>query len=83
MRIRKYLCFETILIKGIYLLSPEVLSYIPKDTFFDLPDLFKKLQEENLVVKSYQIKGFWVDMGCPTDYEKINREFNQCKKLLY
>ena len=56
---------------GIYVLSPAVLNYVPKDEFFDLPTLFKILNEKNYTTKSYEISDYWIDMGNPDDYHKI------------
>ncbi len=56
---------------GIYVLSPEVLEHVPKDEFFDLPSLFKLLNEEGHVNKSYEISDYWIDMGNPDDYDSI------------
>jgi dTDP-glucose pyrophosphorylase len=56
---------------GIYVFSPEVLKFIPKNEFFDLPDLFKILDENKLKNKSYEISDYWIDMGQPEDYKTI------------
>ena len=56
---------------GIYVLNPEVLKHVPKNEFFDLPSLFKLLNEEGYVSKSYEISDYWIDMGHPDDYDKI------------
>ena len=58
-----------------YILSPACLSYVPKNQFFDLPDLFGILQRAQLVTKSYEITDFWLDMGIPKDYEFIKNRF--------
>lgn len=56
---------------GIYVLDPEVLNYIPKDEFFDLPILFDILKSNGKSTKSFEITDYWVDMGKPSDYETI------------
>lgn len=56
---------------GIYVLNPEVLSYVPKDEFFDLPNLFDILKKEKKSTKSFEITDYWIDMGKPSDYEQI------------
>lgn len=62
---------------GIYTLNPEVLDIIPKDQFFDMPDLFKKLidQEENTT--AFPVREYWLDIGRITDYEKANAEISK------
>jgi len=59
---------------GIYVLNPEVLNYVPKDEFFDLPNLFNILKENEKVTKSFEITDYWIDMGIPSDYYKINKK---------
>lgn len=59
---------------GIYVLHPDSLKHIPKDKFFDLPNLFDILKKSDKVIKSHEINNYWVDMGSPGDYEKINRD---------
>lgn len=56
---------------GIYVLNPEVLNYVPKDEFFDLPSLFDILKNEDHTTKSFEITDYWIDMGKPSDYEAI------------
>ena len=61
---------------GIYVLEPEVLKFVPEDEFFDLPSLFDVLKNEGEDTKSFEITDYWIDMGKPSDYEKIVRDFD-------
>lgn len=61
---------------GIYVLSPEVLSYIPKDEFFDLPHLFNMLINDKKITKCFETTDYWIDMGKPSDYETINKKIS-------
>lgn len=56
---------------GIYVLNPQVLKYVPKDEFFDLPSLFYNLKNEGKLTKGFEIKDYWIDMGKPSDYQAI------------
>ena len=62
---------------GIYVLNPEVLNYVPKDEFFDLPSLFELLKHEDESIKSFEITDYWIDMGKPSDYEKIQKDLSE------
>ncbi|PHO10270.1 nucleotidyl transferase [Malaciobacter canalis] len=62
---------------GIYVLNPEVLSYVPKNEFFDLPSLFDILKNESKSIKSFEITDYWIDMGKPSDYEKIQKDLSE------
>lgn len=61
---------------GIYVLNPEVLNYVPKDEFFDLPSLFDVLKSKSENIKSFEITDYWIDMGKPSDYEKIKEKYD-------
>lgn len=61
---------------GIYLLSPEVLNYIPKNSFYDMPTLFEKLIEKEKKVLSFPIHEYWLDIGRMEDFKRAQIEFN-------
>lgn len=61
---------------GIYVLDPEVLSYVPEDEFFDMPSLFDVLRDDKKTIKSFEITDYWVDMGRPSDYERIKEDLS-------
>jgi len=60
---------------GIYVLNSETLSYIPKNEFYDMPDLFKVLIKENKKVISFPIREYWLDIGRIEEYERANQEY--------
>lgn len=60
---------------GIYMLSPEVISKIPKDSFYDMPTLFEKLIELNKNTISFPVREYWLDIGRIEEYEKANDEY--------
>ena len=62
---------------GIYILNPELLQYIPKDKFFDMPTLFEKAIKTNNKVTSYIHHGYWIDIGQLNDYKKANLEYKE------
>ncbi len=62
---------------GIYVLSPQVLSLIPKGKFFDMPQLFQELIGRNKKTCSFPIREYWMDIGQPNDFEKANSEYEE------
>lgn len=62
---------------GVYVLQPETLDFIPRDEFFDMPDLFKRLikQKEETVV--FPIREYWMDIGRIEDFYQANGQFDQ------
>ncbi|MFJ8257661.1 nucleotidyltransferase family protein [Peribacillus asahii] len=61
---------------GIYVLNPEVLEFVPQNEFYDMPELFKKLMNEQKEVSAFPLREYWLDIGRMDDYEKANYEFS-------
>lgn len=64
---------------GIYLMKKEMVKYIPKDTFFDAPDLMQELINNNLKVVSFPFSGYWLDVGKHEDFEKAHIDIHNIK----
>lgn len=62
---------------GIYMLSPEVLDYIPKNEFYDMPTLFEKIISENKNAISFPLREYWLDIGRIEEYKKANEEYDE------
>lgn len=62
---------------GIYMLSPEALGYIPKDTFYDMPTLFEKLISVNKNTISFPLREYWLDIGRIEEYKRANEEYDE------
>lgn len=60
---------------GIYVLDPEVLSHIPKNTYFDMPILFERLMV-NARCSAYNLQDYWLDIGQKADYIKANSDMS-------
>ena len=65
---------------GVYLLEPGALESLPKEGFFNLPDLIVSIEERKKRVSGYLHNGYWLDIGRPDDYAKAcegveNRDF--------
>ncbi len=60
---------------GLYVLNPEVLNYVPPDSYFDIPELFKVLLKNEKEIAAFPIREYWVDIGRFDDYERANNEF--------
>lgn len=62
---------------GIYVLSPEVLSHVPANEFYDMPTLFEKLiANDNKRVSAYPLREYWLDIGISDEFDKAQREWN-------
>lgn len=62
---------------GIYMLSPEILEYIPQNQFYDMPTLFEKIINENKNAISFPLREYWLDIGRIEEYKKANEEYDE------
>lgn len=56
---------------GIYLIKKELLNIIPEDSKYDATDFMDDLIEKNKCIIRYPIVGYWVDIGKPQDFNKV------------
>lgn len=61
---------------GMYVISPDVISHIPKNEFFDMTSLVEDLIEKNQSIHCYPAKKFWIDIGNPKDLESARSEYH-------
>ncbi|MCT7650598.1 nucleotidyltransferase family protein [Aliarcobacter butzleri] len=62
---------------GIYMLSPEVLDYIPENQFYDMPTLFEKIISKGKNAISFPLREYWLDIGRIEEYKKANEEYDE------
>ena len=61
---------------GVYVLGKEVLSLIPKNTYFDMTDLIHLLIKNNKKVVTYPVnENDYVDIGQWDEYRKVVNKF--------
>ena len=60
---------------GIYLLDPKLLNEVPKNQYFDMPDLFKKAIKLQYNVNAFPIHENWMDIGLPEALKKSQDNF--------
>ncbi|KAJ52335.1 dTDP-glucose pyrophosphorylase [Clostridium tetanomorphum] len=59
---------------GVYCINPNLIKYIPQDTYFEITDLINICIKNGLKVGSYEIKEYWMDIGKIEDYNKVNED---------
>lgn len=59
---------------GIYILNEKVRQLLPKNEYFDMPNLFVKAIEQKQGVKIFKANDDWMDIGLPTDYRNIQND---------
>jgi len=67
---------------GIYMMSPDILRYIPGNRAFDIPDVIQSLLKANQKIRHYENSSFWLDIGRPSDYTRANEEFQRLRPIL-
>lgn len=67
--------FEHDILAGIYVMNEAIFEYIPKNVYFGIDDLIRKLLKLGEKIGRYHLKDYWVDIGQVDDYEKASREF--------
>jgi len=65
---------------GVYVVSPEVLQYIPMNRYIDFPDLVKTFLSEGKKVQTYSTDDYWLDIGRHDDYENASKCFDSMKE---
>jgi len=61
---------------GIYMLDPEAIEAVPKNTYFDMPDLYDRLLAANREVVVFPIREYWMDIGRLDDLEQARCDFD-------
>ena len=65
---------------GIYLIKRKLLNLIPKDTFYNATDFMDKLIELGKKVIRFPIAGYWIDIGKPEDFKKVQEFARNIRK---
>lgn len=65
---------------GIYVLSPEVLDFIPQDEFYDMPTLFEQLMAAGKKTAAFPIHEYWLDIGQMDDFYRAKEEFGRLER---
>ncbi|WP_426039851.1 nucleotidyltransferase family protein [Brevundimonas sp. DC300-4] len=60
---------------GVYCLEGSVLSRIPAQGPYDMPELLAGLASDGEMVGAYPIHEYWLDIGRPPDFESAQTDF--------
>lgn len=60
---------------GIYVFNPEVVSYVPKSTYLDMPDLLESLISDSKKIVPFPVHEYWLDVGNPESLFLANQEW--------
>ena len=69
--------FVTYILAGIYVMKPDIFSYIPHNEYYDMDKLILKLLKKKIPIAKYDLLEYWLDIGRPDDYEEAKKIFNE------
>ena len=61
---------------GVYAIEPDVISKIPKDTYYDMTTLFEDVAKINQRSCVYFLKDYWIDVGQMKELKQANIDLN-------
>jgi NDP-mannose synthase len=67
---------------GVYAFNKHVVNYIEPDTLFGFDHLMQALLAANQPVQAFPFYGYWLDIGCISDYEQAVLDFSRDPGLL-
>lgn len=59
---------------GIYLMSPDILRFVPQNTYYGMDSLLRDLISRNLEVHCFRMEEYWLDIGRMEDYERAQKD---------
>lgn len=67
----------TYALAGIYFMRPEVLKFIPDNTYYGMDLLIRGMLTDKIPIAKYDLQEYWLDIGRIDDYEKAQDEFKR------
>lgn len=61
---------------GIYCVSNEAISMIPRDKYYDMPTLVSSLIVAGKACSLMNLTGFWIDIGSHEEYHRANAHYS-------
>lgn len=62
---------------GIYVMKPEILRFIPRDEYFGMDQLIKRLLAERISISKYEMNEYWLDIGRADSYQMAQASFHK------
>jgi NDP-sugar pyrophosphorylase family protein len=56
-------------------MDPNVINLIPKNSFFDMPQLLEKVVQNTWRIKVFPLHEYWLDVGLPETFARANGEW--------
>jgi len=65
------------ILAGIYVFKPAIFDLIPKDEYFGMDTLIKRMISDKRKIAKYDIKEYWLDIGRVDDYSKAQEIYKE------
>ena len=65
------------ILAGIYVFKPEIFEFFPKDEYFGMDTLIKRMLDDKVPISKYDLKEYWLDIGRLNDYEKAQEAYTK------
>lgn len=59
---------------GIYIIDPELLRFVPMDSYYDMTNLLQDVLKDGLPVTAFPIHEYWIDVGQEKDLHKARKD---------
>jgi dTDP-glucose pyrophosphorylase len=67
---------------GIYVIDPELLRFVPSESFYNMTDLLQDVVREGLPVAAFPIHEYWVDIGQKKDLDRAVEDLkSDCERF--
>jgi NDP-sugar pyrophosphorylase family protein len=67
--------YDNLISAGMYVLAPEALRYIPRNSVTDMPAVLLSLVQDRRKVAVFSMQDEWVDIGRHDDLDRAKRHF--------
>ena len=64
---------------GIYVLKPECIDLVPRDTYFDMTNMIDAVIRKNGRVGAFPVIEYWRDIGTPADLKAASTEHREAR----
>ena len=61
---------------GLYVLSPDLLDLVPKNSFLDMPDLLNSALRQGHRVTAFPVHEYWLDIGHPETLARAHGDWS-------
>lgn len=69
--------FVTYILAGIYVMHPDILNIIPRNTYYGMDTLIKDMLLKKINIIKYEMNEYWLDIGRINDYEQAQNIYNK------